>query len=89
MMGYYGGDWGVGDWLAMSAMMLVFWGSVIVLVVWAARSFRSGVQPAGSRGPRADGPDEILAERFARGEIDEDDFQRRREFMHATSGESR
>ena len=42
MMGFYGGDWGVGEWSAMGAMMLDFWGSVIVLVLWAARSLRSG-----------------------------------------------
>ena len=86
MMGYYDGGWGVGNWLAMSAMMLVFWGSVIVLVVWAARSFRSGDQQAGSRGA---GPDEVLAERYARGEIDDDEFQRRRELLHSTRGVTR
>ena len=86
MMGYYNGDWSVGEWLAMSAMMLVFWASVIALVVWAARSFRSGDQQAGSRGA---GPDEVLAERYARGEIDDDEFQRRRELLHSTRGVTR
>ncbi len=86
MMGYYDGDWGLGDWLAMSAMMLVFWGSVIVLVVWATRSFRSGDQQAGGRGA---GPDEVLAERYARGEIDDEEFHRRRELLHSTRRVSR
>jgi len=85
MMGYYDGDWGVGEWSAMGAMMLVFWGSVIVLVVWAARSFRSGDRQADSRGT---GPDDILAERYARGDIDEDEFQRRLELLHSTRGVS-
>lgn len=89
MMGYYNGDWGVGEWLFMGAMMLVFWGSVIALVVWAVQSSRSGDQQARSRRPRADRPGEILAERFARGDIDEDEFQRRRELVRGTSGASR
>lgn len=89
MMGYYNGNWGVGDWLVMGAMMLVFWGSVIALVVWVAQSNRSGDQQPSNRGPRTDGPDEILAERFARGDIDEDEFQRRRELMQGTSSTSR
>ena len=28
MMGYYDVAWGWGQWLAVCAMMLVFWGSV-------------------------------------------------------------
>ena len=86
MMGYYGGDWGVGEWLAMSAMMVVFWGSVIALGVWVARSFSSGDRRPGGRGPD---PDAVLAERFALGEIDEDEFRRRRETLHSTHGANR
>jgi len=86
MMGYYDGDWGAGDWLAMSAMMLVFWASVIVLVVWAARSFHSGDRQAGSPGA---GPDEVLAERYALGEIDDEEFHRRRELLHSARGVTR
>ena len=86
MMGYYNGDWGVGAWLAMSAMMLVFWGSVIALVVWAVRSFGSGGQQINDRGA---GPDAVLAERYARGEIEEDEFRRRRELLHSTRSVTR
>ncbi len=86
MMGYFGGDLGVGEWLAMSAMMLVFWGLVIAVGVWAARSFRAGDQQTGRRG--AD-PIEVLAERFARGDIDEDEFQRRRELLESARGVTR
>ena len=35
MMHGYG--WGAGDWLAMSVMMLVFWGGLAALLVWAVR----------------------------------------------------
>lgn len=84
-MGYYDGNWSVGDWLAMSTMMLLFWGLSIGLVVWAVRSFGSGGQRADAKQGTAARPDEVLAERYARGEIDEDDFTRRRELLHSTS----
>ena len=86
IMGYYHGGWGLGEWLAMSAMMLVVWGSLIALLLWAARNFRSGAGQAGSRGA---GPDKVLAERFARGDIDEDEFRRRLELLQSTRGVSR
>ena len=35
MMHGYG--WDVGDWLAMSLLMIVFWGALLALVVWAVR----------------------------------------------------
>jgi putative membrane protein len=69
------GHWGAGDWLAMTSMMVLFWVVVIVLVIWAVRSFagRDSLEPG--TGKRLDAR-ELLAERFARGEIDEDEFRR-------------
>jgi hypothetical protein len=40
MHGYYDGGWGPGQWLAMGLMMLLFWGSLAALIVWAVRSSR-------------------------------------------------
>lgn len=75
--------WGVGGWLAMSLMMVVFWGGLIALIVLlirgaAPRHVRHGGPPADIPAPRAE---EVLAERFARGEIDEEEFTRRREVL--------
>lgn len=58
------GMWGWG-WL----WMILFWAGVIVLIVWAVG------RSAGSRDDRAL---DILKERFARGEIDRDEFEARR-----------
>ena len=70
------GHWGAGDWLAMTSLMVLFWGAVIVLVIWAVRRIagRDSAEPGPE--PRLDAR-ELLAERFARGEIDEDEFRRR------------
>jgi putative membrane protein len=51
--------------------MLAFWGFVAWLVVTLIR------RPE-SRSERKTDPDEILAERFARGEIDDDEYARRK-----------
>ena len=81
MMDWGNGGWGAGDWVAMSAVMILFWGAVVALVVWVVRSNRGQERdPAG----RADA---LLAERFARGEIDREEFTRSRELLN-TEGSS-
>lgn len=75
------GAWGASEWLSMSLMMLLFWGLVVALVVWLVRSAR-----ASTTGTAADRPEDVLADRFARGEIDDEEFRRRRELLHSVSG---
>lgn len=74
------GSWGLGGWLMMSLMMIVVWGVPIALVVWlVVRSSRPG-QPAGTTSSESRA-DQVLAERYARGEIDEAEFAHRREVL--------
>jgi putative membrane protein len=67
--------WGSGPgwigWLAMTLSMVVFWGGLILLVIWAARQFSPGSR-------RSSDAQAILEERFARGEIDREEFDRRK-----------
>ena len=58
-------------------MMIVFWGIIIALVVFAVKWFND------SQGRNRGKPDalEILRERFASGEIDEEEFDRRRKAL--------
>ncbi len=86
MMGYHNGSWSGGDWLAMGSMMLLFWAVVIALVVWAVRSVRDGRPGQDTDREHTTRPGDILAERYARGEIEEDEFAQRRELLHTTSG---
>lgn len=86
MMGWNDG-WGAGGWIAMSLMMVVFWGGLIALVVWLVRSsqHQHGYQDQHLANHPVDPTqrgEELLAERFARGEIDEEEFTRRRELLH-------
>ncbi|HTK68109.1 MAG TPA: SHOCT domain-containing protein [Pseudonocardia sp.] len=81
MWGGYGG-WGWGHWLGMGIGMILFWGLIITGVVLLVRYLGSARD---SRGPGGDGgsadPERILAERFARGDIDEEDYRQRREVL--------
>lgn len=77
-MMWYDGDWGWGGWALMTVGMVLFWVVVITAVVLAVRYL------AGPRGTAASPPgptptraEDVLAERFARGEIDEDEYRQR------------
>ena len=78
MMDWGNSGWGAGDWVAMSALMIVFLGGLSTLAVWIVRSLR----PDRGQAP-ADSADALLAERFARGEIDGEEFTRSRELLRA------
>ena len=74
------GGWGWGWMSLMMIMMVLFWGAVIVGVVWLVRSATSGT-PAREQNVRKETPAEILDRRFAEGEIEEDDYRARREVL--------
>jgi putative membrane protein len=78
MMWYDGDGWGWAGWIAMSVGMVAFWALVITAVVLAIRYLTSTRgSAAGSPGPGQTRAEDVLAERFARGEIDEDDYRQR------------
>ena len=70
--------WGGGFGLVGGLMMILFWGAVFVLIFVAAR-WISGDPSTGNRGRRD--AIEILRERFASGEIDEEEFERRKKLL--------
>lgn len=64
-----------GMWFG-GGFMWIFWILIIAAVIWLLKmvsdnSFRN-------RKPDDDGPLEILEKRYARGEIEEEEYQRRR-----------
>ncbi len=92
MMGWdYGNGMGTGGWIAMIAMMSVFWGLVILAGVMI---FRGNTSSPGRDSVRSDDhgyhrdPFDILDERFARGEIDSDEFEARRAVLRDSMGRS-
>ena len=79
-MMWYGNDPGWGGWLLMSLGMLAFWALVAVAVIALVRAQR--VDSPHDSGRTAD-PRTLLDERFARGEIDAEEYQQRRELLNS------
>jgi putative membrane protein len=81
--GYRGWDmgpgmvgWGMMGWFG-PLMMLVFWGAVIVAIVflirWIAHSTKASPEPKGG-----DSAMDILKKRYARGEINKEEFENKK-----------
>lgn len=71
--------WGFDAWW-MGLTMILFWAGVIAVAIWAVRAAdrRSSGDPSGRRAL------EVLEERYARGEIDDEEFERRRAMLERT-----
>ncbi|MGY1591242.1 SHOCT domain-containing protein [Geodermatophilus sp. SYSU D00708] len=73
------GDWG---WGATAVVVLLLLGLLVVGSLLLARRVR---RPApGSYPPPVRSAEQLLAERFARGEIDEEEYRRRLAVLHET-----
>jgi putative membrane protein len=87
-MGFeFGGGFGIFAVVAM-VVGLVFWGLVIAALIlgvrWLIRQNsqdRYAGPPAGTAGPAAEDPLEVLRHRYAKGEIDEEEYERRRKTL--------
>ena len=71
--------WGNGYGMIGGLMMLLFWGVVIVLIVLAVKWFADS--QFSEKREKRDAID-ILRERFAAGEIDEEEFENRKKTLN-------
>jgi putative membrane protein len=85
----YSGN-GMGGWgmTMMTVTSLLFWGLAIAAVVALVRYAGRRVQPAAPTAHRPT-PQLVLAERFARGEIDEAEYASRLRVLDAAAPEDR
>lgn len=76
------GAWG---WLLMALMMVVFWGGVAWVIGNLIRHGGSSSAPshAGEPPTQRTGPEDILHERFARGELDVEEYHHRVDALRA------
>ena len=76
--GWYGMGWG-------GPLMWILWILLAVIIFWVLKSLFGGGDSDTPERP-ASTPMQILQERFARGEIDEEEFRRRREVLQKSGG---
>ncbi len=73
--------------MSVLLLLLLFWGLVIAAIIALVRYLggtRQGGPPASSPADRGrPNAEELLDERFARGEIDQDEYTRRRQLLRA------
>ena len=79
MMWWYGTGTG-GGYVLLAVGTLVFWGLAVLAAVATVRYL------GGRDRARAGSPEEVLATRFAQGELDETEYRNRLETLHGTPG---
>ena len=67
----------MGGWLFMMVLPLV----VVALLVWALSASGRGLWAGGDQDTKQRSALQLLEERFASGEIDHEEFERRREVL--------
>jgi putative membrane protein len=80
MMGGFDGVMGTFGWLWM-LIPLLFWGGLLALIAWAVVRIFPERRSAERSEVRGRAPEETLEERFARGEIDAEEYERSLEVL--------
>jgi putative membrane protein len=71
-----------GGWVVMIVSMVLFWSLLITAGVVVVRALNRPSQSGTAFRPS---PEQLLAERFARGEIDEDEYRTRLAVLHSSN----
>jgi putative membrane protein len=79
MMFWYHPGLSTWAWIGMTVGMVLFWGLVITGVMLVVR-YLAGTEDTPT--PSLGSPERLLAERFARGEIDEHEYTSRLATLH-------
>ena len=83
-------DWGHmdgGSWVFMGVGMLVFWGLVILGVVWLVRTLTAEHRATSSKSAAEPSALEVLDRKLAEGSIGPDDYRERRALLTEHSKE--
>jgi len=68
-------DWGMG-WGGM-IFQLLFWVALIIAIVWAVKYF-TGQNRSSASSPSGESALDILKKRYAKGEIDKEEFEQKK-----------
>jgi putative membrane protein len=77
----WGGDWAWGHMIFGSLTMVLLWGGIILVIVLLVRWLGAGWGSQPMPPPSSKTALDILKERFARGEIDKDEFEERKRLL--------
>jgi putative membrane protein len=78
MMWHDADGWGWLGWVLMTAGMVAFWALLITAIVLVIRYLATSRGPANPPSvPAQIRAEQVLAERFARGEIDDNEYRQR------------
>ena len=81
-------DHGMDGWgyAGMAVGMVLFWTLIVVGIIALIRFSTATSQPRAIAGyqPQRESPEQLLASRFARGEIDEGEYQQRLAVLRST-----
>ena len=72
------GDIGTGWWIVMIVAMVLFWGAIILGIIWLVRGGSDGW-----RDRRRETPLDLLERRFAEGAFSVEDYHERRDVLEA------
>jgi putative membrane protein len=86
MMFWYGNGMSGWGYVLMSVSMVLFWALVIAGVVALVRYLSRSSQHTPDPGAARPTPQQVLAERYARGDIDDEEYRRRLETLRADTG---
>lgn len=75
------GGWGYGMFFG-PMLMVIFFGILIAVLALLVRRFGGSKTNTELSTPPIRGPHDILSERFARGEIDKDEYEERRHILN-------
>lgn len=84
-MDRYGEGPGLWSYLLATVSMILFWVLIIIAIIALVRYMRHGNQRTSVAQPQRSNAEQLLAERFSRGEIDEPEYRHRLEVLR-TSG---
>jgi putative membrane protein len=76
-MMYWGGDMGGWGYVLTIVSFVLFWGTIITAIVLLARAPGAGGRRYDAGVPGRGLAEDLLAERFARGEIEENEYTAR------------
>lgn len=83
MMYWGNNDMSGGGYALMAVSMVLFWALVIAGIVLVIRYLGTNGSPTSNRHPQSVAPEAVLADRFARGDIDDEEYQRRLETLRS------